>query len=179
MESRRPGNEVHLDEWVSPAICDPEGFLKAGKVLEWMDVVGVLAATRHCRRPVVTASVDGVELRDPIRVGEHVALRAAVAYTSDRSMGVRGVMTASGPDARPVREVLVAYGTFVGLDEAGKPVQVPQLRPETPAERAAFREGHLRREFRRKLESGALNGTAPGDPFTGLTEQERPLLVRE
>jgi acyl-CoA hydrolase len=180
MEQRRAGTEVHLDEWVSPHICDPEGTLKPGKILEWMDVVGVLAATRHCRRPVVTASVDGVELRDPIRVGEHVALRAAVAYTSDRSMGVRAAMSSSGPDALPAREVLVAYMTFVGLDEAGKAAPVPQLRPETPAERAHFREGQLRREFRRKLEQGELSGDAlPSEAFRGLTEQERPLLVRE
>jgi acyl-CoA hydrolase len=96
-----------------------------------MDVVGI--ATRHCRRPVVTASVDGVELRDPIRVGEHVALRASVAYTSERSIGIRAAMSSSGPDALPAREVLTAYMTFVGLDEAGKPTLVPQMRAETPA----------------------------------------------
>jgi len=178
MESRRPGNEVHLDEWVSPAICDPDGFLKPGKVLEWMDVVGVLAASRHCRHPVVTASVDGVELRDPIRVGEHVALRAAVTYTSERSMGIRAAMSSSGPDALPAREVLTAYMTFVGLDE-GKPIVVPQLRPETPAERAHFREGQLRREFRRKLERGELSELAPSASFPEISDQDRPLLVRE
>ena len=141
MEPQRPGSEVHLDEWVSPHICDPDGYLKPGKVLEWMDVVGVLAATRHCRRPVVTASVDGVELRDPIRVGEHVALRASVAYTSERSIGIRAAMSSSGPDALPAREVLTAYMTFVGLDESGKPTVVPQMRPETPAERGALSRG--------------------------------------
>jgi len=179
MEQRRPGNEVHLDEWVSPHICDPDGFLKPGKVLEWMDVVGVLAASRHCRRPVVTASVDGVELRDPIRVGEHVALRAGVAYTSERSMGIHVAMSTSGPDALPAREVLTAYMTFVGLDDAGKPVVVPQLRPETPTERTLFREGQLRREFRRKLEKGELSDDTPAATFLGISEQDRPLLVRE
>ncbi len=58
----RPGPEAHLDEWVAPDIADERGFLRAGKILEWMDVVGVLAASRHCRRPVATASVDGMEL---------------------------------------------------------------------------------------------------------------------
>jgi DNA-binding response OmpR family regulator len=57
-------------------------------ILEWTDVVGVLAATRHCRRPVVTASIEGTELRAPIRVGERVAMTARVAYTSQRSVGV-------------------------------------------------------------------------------------------
>jgi acyl-CoA hydrolase len=48
------GSHVHLDEWVAPDAADDRGFLRAGKVLEWMDVVGVVAATRHCRKPVVT-----------------------------------------------------------------------------------------------------------------------------
>src|SRR5258707_6780510 len=80
--------EAHLDEWVAPDIADELGFLRAGMILEWMDVVGVLAATRHCRRPVVTASVDGMELRHPIKVGERVTMTAEVAYTSARSLGV-------------------------------------------------------------------------------------------
>jgi arylsulfatase A-like enzyme len=99
---------------VSPHICDPEGFLKPGKVLEWMDVVGVLAASRHCRRPVVTASVDGVELRDPIRVGEHVALRASVAYTSERSMGIHVAMS-STPLLDEVDALGLASNTIVIL----------------------------------------------------------------
>ena len=69
----RGGREAHLDEWVAPDIADEQGFLRAGKILEWMDVVGVLAASRHCRCPVATASVDGMELRHPIRVGERVS----------------------------------------------------------------------------------------------------------
>jgi acyl-CoA hydrolase len=84
----RAGSEVHLDEWVAPEIADNHGLLQAGKILEWTDVVGVLAATRHCRRPVVTASIEGTELRAPIRVGERVAMTARVAYTSQRSVGV-------------------------------------------------------------------------------------------
>ena len=84
----RPGSEVHLDEWVTPEIADEHGYIRAGKVLEWMDVVGVLAATRHCRSPVVTASIDGMELQKPIRVGERLAMTASVAFTSPRSIGV-------------------------------------------------------------------------------------------
>src|SRR5882762_4541469 len=76
-EAARPGPEAHLDEWVAPDIADERGFLRAGKILEWMDVVGVLAASRHCRRPVATASVDGLELSHPIRVGERVTMTAS------------------------------------------------------------------------------------------------------
>ena len=51
MADFKSGPRAHLDEWVAPDIADELGFLRAGKILEWMDVVGVLAATRHCRRP--------------------------------------------------------------------------------------------------------------------------------
>src|SRR5919199_1059204 len=114
---------AHLDEWVAPDIADELGFLRAGKILEWMDVVGVLAATRHCRRPVVTASVDGMELRHPIKIGERVTMVADVGYTSTRSIGVSVSMTHGLPTAERARESLAGYMTFVALDDRGS--QVP------------------------------------------------------
>src|SRR3989442_8053032 len=148
----RSGTEAHLDEWVAPDIADERGYLRAGKILEWMDVVGVLAASRHCRRPVATASVDGLELLHPISVGERVTMTAAVGYTSERSLGVSVTMRHGMPAAK--QRALTGYLTFVALDPHGKPAPVPQLRPETPAEGARFREGNLPREFRSKLPPG-------------------------
>jgi acyl-CoA hydrolase len=168
----RSGTEAHLDEWVAPDIADERGYLRAGKILEWMDVVGVLAASRHCRRPVATASVDGLELLHPIRVGERVTMTAAVGYTSERSLGVSVTMRHGMPAAK--QHSLSGYMTFVALDEQGKPAPVPQLRPETPVEMARFREGSLRREFRSKLRAGQL--PAPPPPPAG---PERALFTRE
>jgi len=170
-EESRAGSEAHLDEWVAPDIADERGFLRAGKILEWMDVVGVLAASRHCRRPVATASVDGMELLHPIRVGERVTMTASVGYTSARSLGVSVSMRHGTPAAE--QRSLTGYMTFVALDPRGKPGPVPQLRPQTPAEVARFREGNLRREFRSKLRSGQL--PAPPAP----TGREQALFVRE
>ena len=155
----RPRPDAHLDEWVAPDIADERGFLRAGKVLEWMDVVGVLAASRHCRRPVATASVDGIELLHPIRVGERLTMTAAVAHTSERSVGV-SVSMRHGKHAAEQRS-LTGYMTFVALDAHGKPAAVPQFRPETPEEVARFREGNLRREFRNKLLAGQLPAPPP------------------
>jgi acyl-CoA hydrolase len=174
----RVGSEVHLDEWVAPEVADEQGLLQGGKILEWMDVVGVLAATRHCRQPVVTASIDGMELREPIRVGERVALTAQVAYTSEHSIGV-SVQMAHGDALRAPRPSLEAYMTFVALDRKTRPLAVPQFSPETPAERARFREGELRREFRRRLQHGALPATPPSAALVEVEENEWPLLVRE
>lgn len=163
--------DVHLDDWVAPEIVDEKGYIRAGKILEWMDVVGGLAATRHCKRPVVTASVDGIELTEPIRVGERVTLTATLGYTSARSMGISVVMTHGRPQREAPRRSLAGYMTFVALDERGEAVPVPQLRPETPEELARFREGRIRREFRKKLVSGQLPPLPEG--------RDDPLFIRE
>ena len=170
----RGGREAHLDEWVAPDIADEQGFLRAGKILEWMDVVGVLAASRHCRCPVATASVDGMELRHPIRVGERVTMTAAIAHTSERSIGVSVAMSHGRPSEAGDRMTLSGYMTFVALDARGRAVPVPQLHPDTPSEMARFREGALRREFREKLSTGQLPSPPPA-----LTRDEERMFVRE
>src|SRR5581483_2906641 len=145
-DEQRAGSEVHLDEWVSPDATDDRGLLRAGKILEWMDVAGVLAAARHCRSAVVTASIDGTELREPVRLGAHVAMTARVAYTSARSIGVSVSLAhreAGGSAQRPCVE---AYMTFVAPDAGGQAMAIPQFMPQTASEQARFDEGKLRRE---------------------------------
>src|SRR3989442_7754027 len=103
----RPGPEAHLDEWVAPDVADERGFLRAGKILEWMDVVGVLAASRHCLRPAATASVDGLELRHPIGIHESRTINAAEGFTSPRRILRAGSMKHALANARsPPRSVL-------------------------------------------------------------------------
>ena len=169
----RPGPEVHLDEWVAPDIADEHGYLRAGKILEWMDVVGALAGTRHCRRPVVTASIDGMELASPIRVGARVTLAAQVAHTSERSAGISVTMEHDG------QPCVGAYMTFVALDDDGKAMRVPQVVPETPAECARFREGELRREFRKKLAAGLAPLVVAPHSSQGEGNADGVLLLRE
>lgn len=171
----RPGSEVHLDEWVTPEIADENGYIRAGKILEWMDVVGVLAATRHCRRHVVTASADGMELQKPIRVGDRVAMTACVAFTSARSIGVTVAMRHGPPDEATPPSSVAGYMTFVALDKSGTALAVPQFQPETPAEVARFREGQIRSEFRKKMLSGHL----PELDAANSPRPENPLFIRE
>jgi acyl-CoA hydrolase len=177
---RRPGAVVHLDEWVTPDVADDRGLLRAGKILEWMDVVGVLVATRHARHPAMTASVDGIDLQEPIPLGARVAMTAQIAYTSQRSMGISiSLAHDAQADAEP-HTCLEAYMTFVAIGADARAVDVPQISPETPAEHARFAEGQLRREFRRKLADGKL--PLPGhsrDPLSEVAERDRPILLRE
>lgn len=167
--------EVHLDQWVAPSIADERGELRAGTVLEWMDVVGVLAATRHSRRPVVTVSVDAMELRQPIHVGERVTMTATVGFTSEKSLGICVSMTAGFARDRDPRR-FDGYMTFVALGPDERPSRVPQLSPETPAEVARFREGQIRREFRKKLEAGQL---PTASSLAAVSDTDRPFAIRE
>lgn len=176
MDTQR-GPVVHLDEWVSPDIADERGYLRPGKVLEWMDVVGVVAAARHCRMPVVTASVDGMVMRDPIRVGARVTMAAGPAHTSERSIGVWVSMTQRLEGAQEDRGVLSGYMTFVAVRDDGTTAKVPQFVPETPAEVARFREGSLRREFRSKLAAGAKMIPVPA--AGEAADRETALYIRE
>jgi acyl-CoA hydrolase len=169
--------EVHLDQWVDPSVADERGHLRAGQILEWMDVVGVLAATRHSRCPVVTVSVDGMDLRESIRVGERVTMTATVGFTSDKSIGICVSMVA-GFAGEQERRCFDGYMTFVALDAAGQPTAVPQLSPETPAEVVRFREGQLRREFRRKLAAGELPAVS-ASTLASVDDENRPLFIRE
>ncbi|MBN9415227.1 hypothetical protein ABS71_05805 [bacterium SCN 62-11] len=114
----QPGATVQLDEQVSADVVDPHGNLRACKVLEWLEVVGGLAATQHCGHSVVAASVDTLTLPNALPLGSQVTLAAEVAHTSDRSIGVR----IHQPGLQ-----LEAQMTFVAVDPQGKALQVPPL----------------------------------------------------
>lgn len=181
-DAARHGHEVHIDEWVAPDACDDNGYLRAGKVLEWMDVVGALAASRYGRMPGVTASVDGSELIEPVVLGDRVSMRARVAHTSERALGIFVSMSATGRGQTTPRPVLTGYMTFVVVNEDGKPVSVPTFSPQTPEEMALHREGAMRRQFHHELRQGTLSladNDASSEPQNARREAPLFSLVRE
>jgi acyl-CoA hydrolase len=147
-------SDVHLDEWIAPELVDDNGLLRVGRILEWMDVGGELAATRYSRHGCVTASVNGFDLFRPIEVGEHVSMSARVVHSTARSLGVQIGMRARGGKLFADTEVLAAYMTFV---PTGEPCELRRFEPRTPRDRALHREAELRREFRKRLISGQLS----------------------
>jgi acyl-CoA hydrolase len=134
---RQRGSHVYLDEWVVPNVTDDRGFLRAGKLLEWMDVVGVVAATRHCRHPVVRESIDGMVLRAPIRVGGLVTISASVTHTSERGIGVSVSVTRADPWVARRRSVLKAYMSFVALEASGSTAFRERLATGEPRQASA------------------------------------------
>lgn len=127
------------------------GHVFGGVILALMDKAAAVSAIRHARLPVVTVSIDRVDFREPIHVGDLVILKTAVNHvgTSSLEVGVRVECEDLVTGRR--RHTNTAYLTFVAIDKAtGKPVAVPALVAETDEERARMAAGAERR--RRRLE---------------------------
>jgi acyl-CoA hydrolase len=145
-------SQVEMLEVMYPNDANPMGSIMGGRVMHFIDVAAALAAVRHTRGPCVTASVDHIDFREPVRVGDVLVLRSSVNYVGTTSMevGVRVEVEHRWGGSR--RHTSSAYLTFVSVDEEGRPVRVPPLLPETEDEKRRWREAERRRKERlRKL----------------------------
>lgn len=145
-----------MTELIMPNDANPLGNLMGGNLMRWMDIAGGICASRHSDSYVVTASVDHVSFKQPIRVGEVITLNAKVTRSFKSSMEVFiEVFATSLPDNTP-RKSNSAYFTFVALDQDSlKPRKVPPVIPLTDEEQKRF-EGALRRRDLRLVLSGRM-----------------------
>ena len=132
--------------------------------MEWIDICGAVAAQRHCRHTVVTASMDALHFHTPIRIGWIVTLHARVLASFHTSMEVGVVVNAEEPMTGAVHLCTSALLTFVAVDADGKKALVPPLQLDTDEERQAFQEAHARRDDRlaRKDQGKAWMRLFPG-----------------
>src|SRR5688572_3225234 len=146
---------VSMTELVLPNDTNTLNNLMGGRLMHWMDVVSAIAAQKHSNNIVVTASVDNISFRHPIRLGNVVTLRAKVTRAFNSSMEVRIDVDAEDVPSAHKFESNSAYFTFVAIAKNGKPVEVPEVEPETPEEQALY-EGALRRRQLRLILSGRM-----------------------
>lgn len=130
---------------VLPNDTNPLGNLFGGELLAWMDVISSVAAHRHSKRVVVTASVNHVSFQDPIKGGSIVTLEAKVSRAFTSSMEVIVDVFVENQVTGVRKKSNEAIYTFVAVDQNGGPIQVPELIPETDEEKARY-EGALRRK---------------------------------
>src|SRR5699024_6284394 len=104
---------------ILPPDANALGTLFGGKLMAHIDDVAAIAATRHARKQIVTASTDSVDFLRPVKVGDAICLEAAVMYDDHTSMEVfvSGVRVSLLVGQREV--CATAYFTFVALDEDG------------------------------------------------------------
>jgi acyl-CoA hydrolase len=133
-----------MTEMVLPNDTNTLNNLMGGRLMHWMDIVAAIAAQKHCNRIVVTASADSISFKQPINLGNVVTLRSQVTRAFNSSMEVFIEVTAEDIPANKKIMTHRAFFTFVAVDQNGKPIEVPEVVPET-AEEIEFFEGALRR----------------------------------
>jgi len=137
-----------ITEAVLPNDANPLGKMLGGRVMHLIDIAGALAATRHSNRHVVTASVDYMDFRFPIEVGEWIVLKSSVNRVFKTSMEVGVKVFAENILTGERKHTSSAYVTFVAIDQNREPHPVPPLILETEADRRRFREAGERRRHR-------------------------------
>ncbi|HXB42260.1 MAG TPA: acyl-CoA thioesterase [Bacteroidia bacterium] len=132
-------------EHVLPNDTNALGNLFGGRLLQWMDTTSAIAAHRHCKRVVVTATVNNVSFKEPIKLGSIVTLEAKVSRAFSTSMEIFIDVWVEDPVTGVRKKSNEAIYTFVAIDQNGSPLPVPELIPETEEEVTRF-EGALRRK---------------------------------
>ncbi len=144
---------VEMTELVLPNDTNLLGNLLGGRLMHLIDVAGAMAAQRHSNRVVVTASIDSVDFRTPVKQGRAVILRAKVTWVGRTSMEVAVEVFSEDFLTGEQEFTSKAYLTFVAVDSEGKPVEVCGLRPETEEEKQEFESAIKRRSERLKRRS--------------------------
>ena len=146
----RPVSESQSErsEIIFPSDANAIGNLFGGRLMQFIDLVGAMAASRHARAFTVTASMDHLDFVAPVKVGDLLILKSSVnrAYRTSMEVGVKAMVE----DIREgrLRHVSSAYLTFVAVDATGKRIEVPQVTPETEHQRRRFEDAGRRREMR-------------------------------
>ena len=126
------------------------GHVFGGVILSMLDRVAAVAALRHARQNCVTVSVDRVDFREPIHLGDLVVMRASVNYVGRTSMEVGVRVEAENLMTGERRHTNSCYLTFVAIDQSHRPVRIPPVEPETEDEKRRYLAAQERR--RRRLE---------------------------
>ena len=127
------------------------GNVLGGKVMHLVDLAAALAALRHARRPVVTASVDHMNFLHPVKIGQLMLLRSSVNRVFRSSMEIGVKVWVEDLQTGAVRHTSSAYLTFVALDATGQTVPIPPVIPETEDEKRRYDEAARRRDYRLEM----------------------------
>ncbi|MFY8090834.1 MAG: acyl-CoA thioesterase [Chitinophagaceae bacterium] len=156
MTSKRVADSLTImNELVLPNDTNTFGNLMGGRLMYWMDIAAGMAAAKHCNAPCMTASVDNLSFKNPIKLGNIVRIEARVTRAFNTSMEI--YLKVFGEDSlhQYEYESNEAYFTFVALDPNNKPRPVPTLEPITDEEKNLF-DGALRRRQIRLILGGKL-----------------------
>ena len=132
---RTVSESVHeTSQIMMPGHANNLGHVFGGVVMAMMDSAAAVAAIRHSRSSCVTASIDRVDFREPIHLGDLVIMKASVNHVGRTSMEIGVRVEAEDLQTGNRRHTNSCYLTFVAVDKNGRQIEVPELKPETPDE---------------------------------------------
>jgi acyl-CoA hydrolase len=137
-----------MTELVLPSHTNSLGSIFGGQVMSWIDIAAAIAAQRHSRSVVVTASIDQLQFIEPVYKGWVVNLKASVNFAGKTSMEVGVRVDAENPSTGERVHTASAYLTFVALDSEFRPKAVPKVAPVTDDEKRRYQAAIRRRELR-------------------------------
>jgi len=143
-------SQSEMAEIVLPNDANPLGALLGGRLMHWIDLAGAMAAHRHSRNYVVTASIDHLDFLVPVHIGDLVILRSSVNRVFHTSMEVGVKVWVENYIQDDCRHVSSAYLTFVAVDGAGRHLPVAPVIPESEEQRRRYEDAGERRDIRRE-----------------------------
>jgi len=149
-DESRPASESAISSVriMMPTDANIRGNVFGGAILKYMDEIAAVAAFRHARRNVVTASIDRMDFLAPVYVGNLLILKAAVNFVGRTSMEVGVRIEAEDLISGKVTHACSCFLTYVALDSNGRPTPIPSVVPVTSEEKRRYREAATRRKIR-------------------------------
>jgi len=145
-----------MNELVLPNDTNTLNNLMGGRLLHWMDIAAAISAQKHCNRIVVTASVDNVSFKQPIKLGDVITIEAKVTRAFNTSVEVRLDVWSENIPSGARQKSNEAYYTFVAVDQSARTIPVAEVVPETDDEIELFK-GALRRRQLRLVLGGKMD----------------------
>lgn len=124
------------------------GNVHGGVIMKLIDSTAGIVAAKHCGTNVVTASIDRLDFHSPVFVGDILRVHANLNFTGRTSMELGVKVEAENFMTGEIRNTASAYLTFVSIDQFGKPMEIPQVIPETEDEIRRNKEASIRRKKR-------------------------------
>jgi acyl-CoA hydrolase len=161
VDSSPPGRFVResiseYSEFALPNDANTLGNVLGGKVMHLVDIAAALAAVRHARCSVVTASVDHMSFLHPIHIGQLIVLRSSVNRVFRTSMEIGVRVEVENLVTGAIQHTSSAYLTFVALDKNASRLAIPPVIPETEDEKRRYEEAEERRAYRLAMREKAL-----------------------
>jgi acyl-CoA hydrolase len=143
-------------EFALPTDANTLGNVLGGKVMHLVDLAAALAAVRHARCAVVTASIDQMSFLHPVHIGQLIVLRSSVNRVFRTSMEIGVRVEVENLLTGHIKHTSSAYLTFVAIDKGGHRIPVPPVIPETEDEKRRFLEAEQRRAYRLAMREKTL-----------------------